>query len=244
MKNAIVKLFDPTKAPPLLFLVVGCIFGITIGTLQQVLQSYFQLWQILLFGIVILITIFLSIEPIIFYSGTLLSNMGKPPKKHKGLIVLCSLGNNISAEQVIRYHYPILKTCWMITGGHVSEKTANDLIVKLIQEGYSIDIFKRGLEVSLSPEDADNPLKTYEVIENIFNNLPEGFDESDIIADYTGGTKSMTAGMILACALPKRNLQVLKPNKYKEDGTADREAGGTPRTIDINFKLKLLSGKK
>lgn len=71
--------------------------------------------------------------------------------------------------------------------------------------------------------------------------FPEGFGESDIIADYSGGTKSMTSGMVLACALPERKLQVLKPRKYDKDGTADRKAGSDPRYIDISFKLKQVS---
>ena len=51
-------------------------------------------------------------------------------------------------------------------------------------------------------------------------------------------TKSMSAGMILACALPSRDLQVLKPKKLKSDGTADRQGGQYPLFIDVQFKVK------
>lgn len=108
----------------------------------------------------------------------------------------------------------------------------------MVSEEFSNEIFK---VVTMSGDDADNPGKVYEVVEGIFQNLPEGFDDSDIIADYTGGTKSMTAGLVLACAIPSRELQVLKPKTYKDDGTADREAGSDPRSVDIRFKLKQVS---
>ena len=176
--------------------------------------------------------------------GALSSDLGTLPKRHKGLIVLCSIGENISAEQAIRYHYKglsdehpdaVLKQCWMLTGGEASFNAAQKLISKLVSSYFSNDIFK---VVRMSGDDADNPAKVYETVEGIFQSLPEGFDDSDVIADYTGGTKSMTAGLVLACALPSRELQVLKPRKYKDDGTADRSVGSDPRSVDISFKLK------
>ena len=34
--------------------------------------------------------------------------------------------------------------------------------------------------------------------------------EADIVVDYTSGTKSMSAGMILACASPSRRSQYVQ----------------------------------
>ena len=55
--------------------------------------------------------------------------------------------------------------------------------------------------------------------------------------DYTGGTKSMTAGMILACASPRRHLQFMKPRRYTADGRAEPGAESDPVAIDIRFEL-------
>lgn len=64
-----------------------------------------------------------------------------------------------------------------------------------------------------------------------------GLGPEDVIADYTGGTKTMTAGMILACARPDRKLEFMKPRHYRPDGTAAREEGSEPREVNIAFTL-------
>jgi hypothetical protein len=251
MRNAIYKLFNMEKAPPFLFLMVIYLVGVSTGNLGDALQSWFKPWQIAAIGTAFLSVIILLIDPIpkfidylIRGRGALSSDLGTLPKRHKGLIVLCSIGENISAEQAIRYHYKglsdehsevVLEQCWMLTGGNASYEAAQKLISKLVGSNFSNEIFK---VVRMSGDDADNPAKVYETVEGIFQSLPEGFDDSDVIADYTGGTKSMTAGLVLACAIPSRELQVLKPRKYKDDGTADRAAGSDPRSVDIRFKLK------
>ena len=253
MRKIILKLFDAEKAPPLLFLTTTYLVGITINSLTDTIKdlSGFSSESISLTGLIILIVIMAILDPIPKYlnylfkgRGSLISSMGGLSERHKGLIVLCSVGENISAEQAIRYHYrginneykePVLKHCWMLTGGNASLDASQKLIAKLKSEGLPEDLFET---VEMSGEDADNPSKVYKIIEDIFENLHEGFSERDIIADYTGGTKSMTAGLILACTSPERKLQILKPRKYKEDGTADRTAGSDPKLIDIRFKLK------
>jgi hypothetical protein len=48
-----------------------------------------------------------------------------------------------------------------------------------------------------------------------------GLAEQSIVADYTGGTKSMTAGMVLACVSPNRRLQYIW-NELNEDRSLKR----------------------
>ncbi len=251
MKKIILRLFDPQNAKPIFFLIVIYLLGITTNNLSDALKPFAEPWQIGLAGTLLLILIMLLLDPIpkfvnylIRGHGSLVSEMGNPPQRHKGLIVSCSMGENISAEQAIRYHYRGLNNehrdvglqkCWLITGGKASVEAAERLKERLIKDGVPNELF---VDVPMTGDNADNPAQVYKIIEKIYNDLPTGFEESDIIADYTGGTKSMTAGMILACSLPQRKLQVLKPRKYKDDGTAERSAGSDPRFIDIRFKLK------
>ncbi len=254
MRKIIVKLFSAEKAPPLLFLTIIYLMGIIANSLTDTIKeiSGFESWLVSIIGLLTLLIIMLILDPVsrfinylIKRQGTLISNVGKPPKRYKGLIVLCSIGENISAEQAIRYHYkglqneykePVLKKCWMLTGGDVSKEAAEKLIAKLVTEHYPSDLFKI---IEMSGADADNPTKVYEIVEGIFkSSVDEDIYESDIITDYTGGTKSMTAGVVMSCALPSRDLQVLKPKKYKDDGTADRNAGSEPMFVDIHFKIK------
>jgi len=238
------RLFNAEKAPPVIFIVVIYIIGVTTNSLSDTIKEIIGLRPglITFIGLILLCAVMLFLDPFTRFvnysikrSGTLDSEMKGPPKQYKGLIVFSSHGENIPAESAIRYHYPLLQQCWIITGGKLSIDAAKKMISKLILEGFPANIF---IEVPMSGDDADNPAKVYEVVEAIYKNMPDGFSESDIISDYTGGTKSMTAGMILSCALPSRNLQVLKPNQYKDDGTAIREAGSKPREVDINFNLK------
>lgn len=245
MRNIIRKLFDTEIAPPLLFLIMVCLVGVTTGSMGDALSTWFKPWQIAVVGtiiIIIIIIIIMLVDPITKFinnsirkRGTLTAKIGTTPEKHKGLIVFCSKGENLSAENAIRYHYRVLEQCWLITGGRDSEDAAKKLITKLVMDNFSHNLF---VKIPMSNNDIDNPEKVFEVIEDIFKSLPKNFDESDVIGDYTGGTKSMTAGMILACSPPGRNLQFMKPNEYKEDGSADREKGSEPRFVDIRFKLK------
>jgi hypothetical protein len=91
----------------------------------------------------------------------------------------------------------------------------------------------------LSVEDADNPESVHRLVDEIYKEATEknSLTEEEVIADYTGGTKSMTSGMVLACTSPRRPLQFMKPRRYTEDGRADTQAGADPKAIDIRFWL-------
>jgi hypothetical protein len=170
---------------------------------------------------------------------------GRVPR-HRGLIVLSSIGPGIgSAENAIRYHWmglerehpdAVLEHCWIITGGPGSEQSASGLVNKLVQEGMPVKMFHLK---SLSAEDADNPEAVHGLVDMIYVEANEvfGLSEEDVVADYTGGTKSMTSGMVLACTSPSRPLHFMKPRRYAEDGRADPQAGSDPVAVDIRFEL-------
>ncbi|NCO65281.1 MAG: hypothetical protein COW32_09935 [Candidatus Aquicultor secundus] len=251
MHNGLHKLFSVDKASPIIFLVVIYIVGISTGSLADTLQIWLKPWVITVVGSIALILIMAFVDPIPRFINYVLGKRGElsitdtevSPQRHRGLIVLGSAWDPMPAETAIRYHYKgihnehhdaILDKCWLLTAGETSNRYARDMIAKLIREGMPNDLFKI---VELSAGNADNPAKVYDAVEDIFASLPDEFGETDMIADYTGGTKSMTAGLILACARPSRKLQVLKPKEYKEDGTAVREAGSDPKSVDIRFNL-------
>lgn len=159
-------------------------------------------------------------------------------RRHRGLVVLASPGPGItSAEGAIRYHRcdGVLEHCWLVTGGPGSEQSAARLVEKLVGEGMSMG---RLHTVALSPKDADNPEAVYRRINAVYVEAGDlGFNEDEIIGDYTGGTKSMTAGMILACSAPQRHLQFMKPRRYTADGRAEPGTESDPVAIDIRFEL-------
>lgn len=89
--------------------------------------------------------------------------------------------------------------------------------------------------------DADNPHASFNLVNEIYEEA-EVFEiePENIIADYTGGTKSMTAGLILACANPERALQFMRPGGYDAEGRADRSKPSEATKVEIAFKLKAL----
>lgn len=231
---------------PLVSLLVGAItLGIAVNAGTELLvQRIGRAWTVALAVVVTVAIIFLA-RPIRTLGRVLrglfqadVVEMSGPVRGHRGLIVLASPEPGISsAEGAIRYHLGAgsLKHCWLVTGGSGSEASAAGLIEKLVREGVPMAQFH---PLSLDPADADNPEAVYRRINEIYEKAGEfGVREDEIIGDYTGGTKSMTAGMILACASPRRHLQFMKPRQYTADGRAEPEAESDPVAIDIRFEL-------
>lgn len=230
-------------------------FVVAIGAFTDFLTERLGTWQTAALALAVTVTILVLAPPLEVLAQLLRSfrqaelSVEEVPgrvSRRRGLIVLSSIGGGISsAEGAIRYHWrgpngehsdPVLEHCWIITGGPASEKSAADLVSKLVRDGLSVAMFHLK---SLSAEDSDNPEAVHRRVDEIYQEATEKFslDEESVIADYTGGTKSMTSGMVLACTSPRRPLQFMKPRKYKEDGTADHGAGSDPVAIDIRFEL-------
>jgi hypothetical protein len=69
---------------------------------------------------------------------------------------------------------------------------------------------KTPLNLQLNDKVADDPNHIRKLVERIYDDAAQKeLKESEVIADYTGGTKSMTAGTVLACTHPGRQLQYL-----------------------------------
>jgi hypothetical protein len=147
-------------------------------------------------------------------------------KGFRGLITLASLktgDRETPAELAINLHllsYKTLEQCWIIcTAGSLPE--AKRIVKKITNENrlVSEQMFHFGdknIENSPFPllvpdKRADDPNYIRELIDAIYIAAWEqhGLDETEIITDYTGATKSMTAGVILACTEPGRKLQYI-----------------------------------
>lgn len=176
-----------------------------------------------------------------------------------GLIVIASPGKGISsARGAIEHHWSggigNLKYCWIICGGKESLKNAREMVKGLSGKGQWIDnnemeyilsdhqnsdrqlcLFLRNLE----PPNNDDPNETFKLVNSIYEKAEsEGIASEEIIADYTGGTKSMTAGMVLACADPDRLLAFMRPEAYTSDGYADLTKPSIATEVKVNFQVK------
>lgn len=143
----------------------------------------------------------------------------------KGLIVIMSPKPDSPAEAAIRYHWnqgqaPNLEHCWIICTD-TSLPFARPMKQALLADGldehqthlyygsYELnDPNQSGLSLTLSDQTTDDPDTILNLINAIFADAQfKGLSESDIIIDFTGGTKPMSIGTVLACVSPSRRLE-------------------------------------
>ncbi|MCL1475012.1 hypothetical protein [Argonema antarcticum] len=154
-----------------------------------------------------------------------------------GLIVLASPTPKngtrpTPAEVVIRHHLQNgkLQHCWIICTDQ-SLPEAQNIIDKLVKEKkcksqifhypelvtQNLLVKEEVLDLLVPNDRADDPNYICELVDAIYGEAKAlyNMDNSQIITDYTGATKSMTAGVILACTHPDRRLQYISQNTDK-----------------------------
>jgi hypothetical protein len=161
------------------------------------------------------------------------------PTPRKGLIVFMSPGTRTTpAENAVKAHLAALEHCWVISGpdrpGHKPTSSENAETLK--------GKFQRAKTTSITFHlkpllDEDDPQKSYYLVRSIYEEAKAfGLSERDIIADYTGGTKSMTAGMVLACSTSEeRDAEYMKALQVTSTGTASPSAEAVPVMVDLKF---------
>jgi hypothetical protein len=116
--------------------------------------------------------------------------------KYKGLILLVS--NLETCETAIQFHLPELRRCWLIC----STTTIN--YAYQLQRRFPQPRFDQPLVIN----DIYDPLAFRDCIHGIYTmRLPKGWQESDVITDYTGMTSHASVGAVLACVKTHRPLQ-------------------------------------
>lgn len=158
------------------------------------------------------------------------TNVTPLQKTYPGLIVLMSpKRENSPAEVAIRHHLKNnhLKYCWIICTQDTWEP-ARLMVDHLKQTGAKnvrfyygnepiedIELCDRSLTLLIPNNLIDDPNHIRKLVEGIYTEARKnGLSETDVIADYTGGTKGMTAGVLLACTKPARSLQYLSQVHY------------------------------
>ena len=167
----------------------------------------------------------------------------------RGLIALVSQGrlSDIPVSASISFHEPALTHCWLITSkqppaepelppGSSGEpfqsawKNTQDLKVQLQGKVKLIQ------DVEIDPE---NPKEIFSAIDGIYSLARRaGLHSDDIVADITGGTKTMSISMVLACTPAGRAVEYMKPRRFLPDGRADPKAGSDPKLVDLSFLIR------
>jgi CRISPR-associated protein (Cas_Cas02710) len=148
----------------------------------------------------------------------------------KGLVVAVSKPRaghteQTPAEAAIRFHCQdrdTLEHCWMICTEQ-SEGEAAAIVNRMEALGVKAAFHfgeqhvlwqRHGAATSsqvsllLTDQEMDDPNVVRQLVDQIYVEAEHyGLPETDMVADYTGGTKSMTAGIMLACVNPDRQVQ-------------------------------------
>ncbi|XHX78426.1 MAG: hypothetical protein RBJ76_29085 [Stenomitos frigidus ULC029] len=146
-----------------------------------------------------------------------------------GLIVLMSPKHDSPAEAAIRHHWnngqtPCLQHCWVIcTDSSITH--ARDMKRRLLEAAidenqlhlyygsYTLnnpDPSGSPLTLTVNDRDADDPDSILHLVNAIFADADsKGLAEADVLVDFTGGTKPMSVGAVLACVAPTRHLEYL-----------------------------------
>lgn len=150
------------------------------------------------------------------------------PSPCLGLVVIMSLKSDSPAERAIRYHWnqgqePHLLHCWIICT-ETSLPHAHTLHQQLIKEGtheylhlhydrYPLpnpENIDAPLSLTVSDADANDPDSILKLVDGIYADAQRyGLEESDLIVDFTGGTKPLGVGVFLACTHPNRRLEYI-----------------------------------
>lgn len=148
---------------------------------------------------------------------SLVPEMEQPPKK-RGLLVLVGTGRentdpmSQSAGAAIQYHLasasaPGLEFCWLIPSG-LEETPSEGMQQRREQAAVAVAralaavCAAHRVTASIWPVvEAFSIQATHDLVQWLFTHqvTPAGLNEHEVICDFTGGTKLMSAGMILAC---------------------------------------------
>jgi hypothetical protein len=195
---------------------------------QKPPQSLEYLPTLIIFFIPFVVVIIIGTWQLIRYQlkkSKLLSSELQSPIGKKVLILLVS--NPDSAMYAINYHFcgkESLQQVYLIPSndnnsnefGPSSQKIAEEIKKRCqdlqteLQRVFAVEILE-----GVSPADAQD---TFERVNRVFRQT--SYEPVDVVADFTGGTKPMSVGMIMACLPSMRELEYVayNPSERKSYG--------------------------
>lgn len=124
------------------------------------------------------------------------------PLERRGLILLVSREDTCLAA--IKWHARRLEWCWLICSAQ-TEAVAEKLKRSLEENG--VNAKKRIVA------DAFDAVAVKEIVEGLYDDLPGGLKETDVILDFTGMPTPASVGAVLACMNDERSIQYV-PAEY------------------------------
>lgn len=128
----------------------------------------------------------------------------------KGLYRIYQVRGIGQTFRAIKHHCGELIECWMLCSGDVEDS-------KELVEHFTKKFSKKTVQIEPIPLDNTNNIE--EIFEKINTVYAEkiraiGLEETDVIADLTGGTVIMSCAMIFACLSVKRDLEYVEQKTY------------------------------
>lgn len=161
-----------------------------------------------------------------YSQGQISMKQSVPPRQQMGLILLAD-ANSENARSAIEYCLPSLKHCWLLASRE-SLAAAQALVAQYQDQVPNFYYGELGYLV-----DPDQIQATYDTVVRIFDvEAPAaGLPPQDIVADISGGSKAMSAGVVLACLARDRDMQFLKTPR---DGNGRILSGAPPKPVRVD----------
>jgi hypothetical protein len=202
-------------------------------------DAYLWLCLTVLLGTVVTLGVLFSrsmLKLIATGRGHIQLNIERRVSRAKALIAFVSLGpGRSSALEAASYHAEggVLRDLWLITSTAASADA-----------GYvRAEVEKLFPHVTVHPTvfltDVYSIPEAKAEVENLRKKcLLKHKSERDVICDFTGLTKSPSAGMMLACAPRNARLQYMHPKGYLANGYADTALGSNPVEVEIAYDIE------
>ena len=142
-----------------------------------------------------------------------LGRKGNPhPRKHRGLVFLGCRQESLSAA--VRHHLPTLKRCWLVVTPE-KEEEAVQVIAQLMPDVPGVDFSRLHLT------HLNNTEECYSLVKEVFEKLApaNGISPIEVIGDITGGSKTMSIGMMRACLEGAYHMEYVPVDLDAETGS-------------------------
>ncbi len=224
-------LFSPEAAVP--FLIGSLMMAVVGNALYELLTNLLGTTSKAIVGIGLSALLILGCAVVVLNHLVKLLRVSPPqinkerPAPHKGLILLVS--NEEICWKSIEWHRSSLKHCWLF----FSSKS-QVIAEKLEQELTEMNVKTERVFV----EDIFDPLEFNQKVVSIYETLPNGYTESDVILDFTGMTACASVGSVIACLDERRHKQYT-PGEYNPKLQAVQPLN--PVQINLHWRLLRLS---
>lgn len=258
MLNSLNKLVMPLLEPggvPVLFMIGTTLLALLGNAVYDLVKEYVgTAWGVLVVAVAVLALLVVLLAVLRLLLGRRLDV--REVRRRPALVALVSQGklSTNPALTAIKFHHrgledehsdQVLRHCWLVASPRPDEepeqrgtgepyqsswKNAQDLRALYEPQGVDVQI------KTVNPED---PQSVFHAIDQIYRQVTAlHLKSEDVIADFTGGTKVMTAAMVLSCTPAGRDVQYLKPRHLLPDGRYDPAEGSEPRWVDLGVGVR------